>query len=346
MSQVNVKQVQLVYQQDNSHKVYWVYLRQIETELYIVVAEYGKVGQSLKSSIKSPEPVALPEAEAIFNQVISQKVKKGYTAVATPGSLEERQVIIERLKSAIAQDFIEGLNSAGLNPKQDLAGLNLSHLDLANANLKNANLENCNLTQSNWSGANLKGANLTGIDLSQVSLLNNIQVDHNTRIDDPWQDLIEQNKANTTAREIVKNPRKLIYANNVDGTEYPIGESYQNKDYLIEAIQQGKTCKITIYFVGENHSLTLSPQVTWVAPKPSELPDLGAETVVYAQYEGICPPTFFPASWGGDRPYQTLLVLDSQGQLEITRWNVENRALIDKITRKVVTRWWQATSFY
>lgn len=48
---------------------------------YVVTFSYGRRGASLTHGTKTPSPVDLPKAEKVFNQITSEKVRKGYTPV-------------------------------------------------------------------------------------------------------------------------------------------------------------------------------------------------------------------------------------------------------------------------
>ncbi len=73
-----IKQVTLYYQDDRSDKVYAVELVSVGSEGYIVNFRYGRRGGNLKEDTKTPHPVSLQAAEAIFDKLVKEKTKKGY----------------------------------------------------------------------------------------------------------------------------------------------------------------------------------------------------------------------------------------------------------------------------
>lgn len=93
---------------------------------------------------------------------------------------QEAQALIDRITGAETQDFSELARIAGLDPRKDfvgadlsgidLSGLDLSDADLSGANLSHTNLSSANLSHANLSGTNLSNANLTAADLSGADL--------------------------------------------------------------------------------------------------------------------------------------------------------------------------------
>lgn len=76
----------LHYQEGTSDKVYEVDLCQIEQDRYVVNFRYGRRGATLKEGVKTTQPVPEAEAEKVFNQLVSSKVKKGYRDVTEQAS--------------------------------------------------------------------------------------------------------------------------------------------------------------------------------------------------------------------------------------------------------------------
>ncbi len=68
--------------------------------------------------------------------------------------------IIEQIKNAETDQFLELCEIAGLKPNQDFAG----------ANLRGTTLRGLDFNGANWSRVNLRGADLTDVDLSQGNL--------------------------------------------------------------------------------------------------------------------------------------------------------------------------------
>lgn len=76
-----VKRVKLLYQADNSDKVYEVDLCRLGQESYVVNFRYGRRGSNLREGTKTIEPVNLVSGDRIFNKLVNSKVKKGYQEV-------------------------------------------------------------------------------------------------------------------------------------------------------------------------------------------------------------------------------------------------------------------------
>ncbi|MEA5515174.1 pentapeptide repeat-containing protein, partial [Nodularia sp. UHCC 0506] len=238
----------------------------------------------------------------------------------------------------------------------ELRGVNLSNLDLsyinfANANLENANLENCDLTGASLTGANLKGTNLKGVNFQKIGQCKNIKINLKTQIDEEWRMLVNEQSANTNynLEEIIqqltrlqnKPSWQLKYISNPDGTESAINDFHRNKSNFIEKIVQGHSVKLLIRFIGENHILSLSPQTVWVEEVPREHPNFPDDSTVIAQYQSICDQSFFPPSlrtFAGSC-CQTLLILNTKGEFQVTRWRVEDNSLIDSVSMGVSVRW-------
>lgn len=72
----------LYYKEGHSDKEYHVHLLQSGAGGYKVRIEYGRRGQSLTSSEKTPSEVDFDEANSIFEGLVHQKKLKGYTEAA------------------------------------------------------------------------------------------------------------------------------------------------------------------------------------------------------------------------------------------------------------------------
>ncbi|MEO7766340.1 MAG: hypothetical protein ABIS01_02900, partial [Ferruginibacter sp.] len=78
-----VKQSFLYFKEGNSDKVYEIDLCDVGNDKYIINFRYGKKGTQLKEGSKTPVPLALAEAEKIFDAVETGKINKGYTTSET-----------------------------------------------------------------------------------------------------------------------------------------------------------------------------------------------------------------------------------------------------------------------
>lgn len=73
-----IKRTTLCYQEKSSDKVYEVDLCQTGQNRYVVNFRYGRRGTNLKEGTKTTQAVPLAEAERVFEQLVREKVKKGY----------------------------------------------------------------------------------------------------------------------------------------------------------------------------------------------------------------------------------------------------------------------------
>jgi bifunctional non-homologous end joining protein LigD len=68
----------LYYKEGSSDKEYHVQIQKAN-EGYLVMFQYGRRGSTLTSGTKTPKPVTLAKAEAIFEKLVTEKKAKGYT---------------------------------------------------------------------------------------------------------------------------------------------------------------------------------------------------------------------------------------------------------------------------
>ncbi len=81
-----VQSSRLYFKEGKSDKVYEVDLCEVDDQLYVVNFRYGRRGANLKEGTKTVFPVALDEAQKVYQKLVDSKVKKGYVE-----SLEEAQ---------------------------------------------------------------------------------------------------------------------------------------------------------------------------------------------------------------------------------------------------------------
>lgn len=80
MTTVEVEATSLRYYDNWSDKVYNVYIVE-KDDKYVVNFAYGRRGASLNRGTKTPNPVSLEKAQAIYGKLINDKMKKGYRKV-------------------------------------------------------------------------------------------------------------------------------------------------------------------------------------------------------------------------------------------------------------------------
>jgi bifunctional non-homologous end joining protein LigD len=106
------KHVALYYKEGNSDKEYHVHLVQ-QGQGYVVKIEYGRRGSSLTSGTKTPVPLDLDKASAIFDKQVHEKRLKGYTEGAgqTPyvGSTKEDKItgVLPQLLNLIEEEDLD-----------------------------------------------------------------------------------------------------------------------------------------------------------------------------------------------------------------------------------------------
>ena len=78
------QQETLYFQNANSDKVYQVDLCEVTGGMYLVNFRYGRRGKPLREGTKTDQPLTLTAAQKIFNKLVAEKIKKGYSASGTP----------------------------------------------------------------------------------------------------------------------------------------------------------------------------------------------------------------------------------------------------------------------
>ncbi len=77
-----IKKIILHYQDDRSDKIYEVELFEVkENQHYMVNFNYGRRGSQLRHGIKTDGYAPFAKAEKVFNQVVQEKIKRGYRDV-------------------------------------------------------------------------------------------------------------------------------------------------------------------------------------------------------------------------------------------------------------------------
>lgn len=80
-----VKDKELIYNKGTSNKFYYIKLEKqtvirqgFEVSNYVVMAEYGRIGNKPRTSIKTPIVCSKDKALEIFDKIHNSKVKSGY----------------------------------------------------------------------------------------------------------------------------------------------------------------------------------------------------------------------------------------------------------------------------
>ncbi|MGY6648571.1 WGR domain-containing protein [Wenyingzhuangia sp. IMCC45574] len=87
----------LYFKDQKSDKVYEVDLCEVDDDLFVVNFRYGRRGNKLREGTKTVFPVTSEEAQKIFDKLVSEKKKKGYSeteveTIAETGSSQNRSI--------------------------------------------------------------------------------------------------------------------------------------------------------------------------------------------------------------------------------------------------------------
>lgn len=74
-----IKSITMYFKNGSSDKVYAAQLQGDDAKGYIVTAQNGRRGESMRSQNKTPNPVTLEEATDIYDKLVSSKLKSGYS---------------------------------------------------------------------------------------------------------------------------------------------------------------------------------------------------------------------------------------------------------------------------
>ena len=78
------QQETLYFQNATSDKIYQVDLCEVTGGMYLVNFRYGRRGKALREGTKTDQPIVLAAAQKIFDKLVAEKTKKGYSASGTP----------------------------------------------------------------------------------------------------------------------------------------------------------------------------------------------------------------------------------------------------------------------
>lgn len=84
-----IQQAKLEFQEGSSDKVYEVELCEVGPNKYVVNFRFGRRGAALKEGTKTSSPVALANAQKIYQELINSKVKKGYQEAGASADVED-----------------------------------------------------------------------------------------------------------------------------------------------------------------------------------------------------------------------------------------------------------------
>jgi len=81
-----IDQARLAFREGSSDKVYEVDLVEVASGQYVVNFRYGRRGAALRDGTKTPAPVPLGKARAVFDKLVAEKTAGGYQPIAAAGA--------------------------------------------------------------------------------------------------------------------------------------------------------------------------------------------------------------------------------------------------------------------
>lgn len=81
-----VRHIALEYRQGTSDKVYEIDLLEVEPDRFVVNFRYGRRGANLREGSKTVLPVPREQADRLFDRLVTEKTRKGYTEVSAPAA--------------------------------------------------------------------------------------------------------------------------------------------------------------------------------------------------------------------------------------------------------------------
>ena len=119
-----VERARLGFQEGSSDKVYEVDLVEVAAGQHVVNFRYGRRGSALRDGTKTPLPLPLDKARAIFSALVAEKTKGGYrplsAEVPAPSKEERDSELLYNEPKWIRMDEggLRTLQDAGLKLKQ------------------------------------------------------------------------------------------------------------------------------------------------------------------------------------------------------------------------------------
>lgn len=97
--------VSLYYTDASSDKVYLVELKEINSGEWNVEFQYGKRGSTLKAGVKNTNPLGYGAAKQVFDDLVSEKVNKGYKVEGSTG-LDIQDVNANKVHSGLTPQLL------------------------------------------------------------------------------------------------------------------------------------------------------------------------------------------------------------------------------------------------
>lgn len=159
------QQETLYFQNEKSDKIYQVDLCEVTGGMYLVNFRYGRRGKPLREGTKTDQPIALAAARKVFDKLVAEKIKKGYSTSGTPAPAAAPPVVVDTSLRTEEPETVTPFNFE-LNPARKSAILNAIQEIINKSTLSDSNrsgslwntfkkvVQNSNNNQSNESSVN------------------------------------------------------------------------------------------------------------------------------------------------------------------------------------------------
>jgi len=106
-----VDQVRLGFREGTSDKVYEVDIVEVAADQYVVNFRFGRRGSSLRDGTKTPLPVSLEKARAVYTALVAEKTNAGYkpSSGADVGSARPSAIDLRARAARLERELIEEL---------------------------------------------------------------------------------------------------------------------------------------------------------------------------------------------------------------------------------------------
>jgi WGR domain len=113
-----VERARLGFREGNSDKVYEVDLVEVATDQYVVNFRFGRRGTALRDGTKTPLPLSLARARAVFESLVAEKTRGGYRPLAE-GAVSETRAAPAPDDARTARELLKALG-LGLRSERPL----------------------------------------------------------------------------------------------------------------------------------------------------------------------------------------------------------------------------------
>ena len=114
-----VDQARLGFREGKSDKLYEIDLVEVAADQYVVNFRFGRRGSALRDGTKTPLPVPLEKARAVFASLVAEKTKGGYKPLAADASSRSARAQAPERAKELERELIAEL-SRGHRARQPL----------------------------------------------------------------------------------------------------------------------------------------------------------------------------------------------------------------------------------